>query len=67
MTFEKYLQESVGATYPLRDILNNLTDADIEDALEKYKGLDFVRKCGCCEDETMHRVIYACNDCESSL
>jgi hypothetical protein len=67
MTFEKFLQESCGATYPLRDLLNNLTDEQIEEAVQEYKGLDFVRQCGCCEEETMHRVIYACNECEKYM
>ena len=66
MTFEKFLQESCGG-YPLRDLLNNLTDEQIEEAVQEYKGLDFVKQCGCCEEETMHRVIYACNECEKHI
>jgi hypothetical protein len=66
MTFEKFLQESCGG-YPLRDLLNNLTDEQIEEAVQEYKGLDFVKQCGCCEEETTHRVIHACNECEKHI
>jgi hypothetical protein len=36
MSFEKFLQESVGAGYPLRDILDNLEDDDILASVNKF-------------------------------
>lgn len=35
MTFEKYLQQDIG-NYPLRDILDNLTDTQIEESVLDY-------------------------------
>jgi hypothetical protein len=67
MTFEKFLQESCGATYPLRDLLNNLTDEQIEEAVVEFRDMDFMKECACCDRETEHRVIHACNECDRNL
>jgi predicted transcriptional regulator len=68
MSFEKFLQESCGATYLLRDMLNSLTDEQIEEAVSEFRDRDFVKHCqGACDRETMHRVIHACNECEEHI
>jgi hypothetical protein len=68
MTFEKHLQEACGATYPLRDMLNNLSDAEIEEEVVKFRDRDFMKQCnGGCDKETQHRVIHACNECDQNL
>lgn len=35
-TFVEHLQEEVGCNYPLRTMIDNLLDEDIEDSIEKY-------------------------------
>jgi len=35
MNFEKYLQQDIG-NYPLRDIIDNLTNSQIEEAVLDY-------------------------------
>jgi hypothetical protein len=69
MTFQKFLQEKFGKPEltPLKDLLQYLNAKEIEEAVQEYKGLDFVKQCGCCEEEAMHRVIYACNECEKHI
>jgi len=36
LTFEKHMQESVGAEYPLEDIFANLETKEIAEEVERY-------------------------------
>lgn len=46
-TFEQHLHDSGTGGYPLRDILDNLTDEDIEDSVKEF-AKEYAQKA--CED-----------------
>jgi hypothetical protein len=67
MTFEKFLQKRYTKEFKLKDILWGMTEDEIEAAVVEFCDRDFMKGCDCCDKETEHRVIHACNECDRNL